>query len=154
MYKVILMLDNFFLKYEGEGGVKLNPPPNTPKKQTTPKKPSLIGLKFHRKHSTVLLWLCSMMQYLILTFLADWKPSESRPFLEPCAMLMQRQIYLFSLFQKLKADWKNFTSKLFTCSWKLCSSFDKFYNLSQERYLVLTLQKLHKFFISYFYLLF
>ena len=40
MYKVILILDKFFLKYEG--GVKLTPP--SPEK-TTLKKPSFIRVK-------------------------------------------------------------------------------------------------------------
>ena len=42
MYKVILILDKFFLKYEG--GDQIDPPPH-PSEKTTPKKPSLIMVK-------------------------------------------------------------------------------------------------------------
>ena len=41
MYQVILILDLFFLKYEGDCGVNLTPPPE----KTTFKKPSLIYQK-------------------------------------------------------------------------------------------------------------
>ena len=44
MYKVILKLDNFFLKYEGGG--QLDPPPG----KTTFKKPSFIKVKNNSTH--------------------------------------------------------------------------------------------------------
>ena len=46
MYKVILILDEFFLKYED--GVKLTPPPH---KKTTRKKPSFIRVKLARQRA-------------------------------------------------------------------------------------------------------
>ena len=41
LYKVILILDKFFLKYEG--GIKLN----SPKKKLHSKHPALLGLKLY-----------------------------------------------------------------------------------------------------------
>ena len=49
MYKVILILDKFFFKYEGGGGGKLTPPP--PQKKLPSKSPALLGLKDHSLHT-------------------------------------------------------------------------------------------------------
>ena len=45
VFKVILILDEFFLKYEGEGGAQTDPPPQ---KKLPSKSPALLGLIFLR----------------------------------------------------------------------------------------------------------
>ena len=45
MYKVILILDQFFLKYEVGGQIDNTPPPSPPSEKTNLKNPSLIKVK-------------------------------------------------------------------------------------------------------------
>ena len=61
MHKVILILDKFFLKYEGGGGggVKLTPP--SPQEKLASKSPALLGLRFYKDGQANLSYKLSRM---------------------------------------------------------------------------------------------